>query len=91
MRETERNDLTHSVTLKAREYMQISGVTDVESFDEETVKLITTDGALTVNGTKLHISQLQLETGDVRLDGKVNSVTYTDHQPHRSLWGRLFR
>lgn len=71
--------------------MQISGVTDVESFDEQTVKLVTTCGTLTIGGDALHISQLQLETGDLRLSGRVDTLVYTVHEPRRSLLGRIFR
>lgn len=91
MQELQQKDLLHQLTLKEREQMHISGVTDVESFDEQAVKLITTCGALSISGTGLHISELQLETGDIRLSGHVDSFVYTVHEPRRSLFGRLFR
>ncbi len=83
--------LPHQLKLDDRERMTVSGVTDVESFDEQTVQLLTTCGALTVSGRELHIEQLQLETGELRLSGRVDSLIYTDRQPHRSFFGRLFR
>lgn len=91
MDELRQNELLHQLTLKECELMHISGVTDVESFDEETVKLVTTCGKLTVSGSGLHVSELQLETGDVRLSGRVDSLVYTVHEPHRSLLRRIFR
>ncbi len=91
MSEQLKTDLLHQLTVKEREQMHISGVTDVESFDEETVKMVTTCGALTVSGTDLHISELHLETGDVRLTGRVDNLQYTVHEPHRSFLKRIFR
>lgn len=83
--------MPHQLIVNDREKMTVSGVTDVESFDEENIQLVTTRGALTVSGAGLHIEQLQLETGDMRLSGRVDSLTYTERQPHRNLFGRLFR
>lgn len=83
--------IPHRLALDDRERMTVGGVTEVESFDEQTVQLLTTCGALTVSGRGLHIEQLQLETGDLQLSGRVDSLQYTDQQPRRSLLGRLFR
>ncbi len=83
--------IPHRLTLDERERMTVGGVTDVESFDEQTIQLLTTGGALTISGRDLHIEQLQLETGDLRLSGRVQSLNYTDQQPRRSFIGRLFR
>ncbi len=84
------HDLQHHCTIKERESMQISGVTDVESFDEESIRLITTCGLLTVCGKNLQLVALQPETGDVRLNGQVDSLTYSVHD-QRSFLHRLFR
>ncbi len=84
------HDLQHHCTVKERESMQISGVTEVESFDEESIRLITTCGLLTVNGKNLQLVALQPETGDVRLNGQVDSLVYSAHE-QRSFLRRLFR
>ncbi len=83
--------MPHSLQLHDREKMSVGGVTDVESFDEQTIRLLTTCGALTVSGAGLHIEQLQVETGDLRLSGRIDSLVYSQQQPHRGLFGRLFR
>lgn len=85
------NELLHTLSLKGRERLNIGGVTDVLSFDEQTVRLVTVSGELTVSGEGLHISNLQLETGDVYLCGRVDSMVYTAVHEHRSLFKRLFR
>ena len=81
----------HTLRLEERERLLIGGVTDVDSFDEETVKLMTTRGVLTVCGAGLHIEQLQLDTGDLRLAGRVDTLVYTDRATRRGKFGRLFR
>ena len=91
MEEKTNTELLHSLSLKQREMLIVGGVTDVESFDESEVKLVTVCGELKISGSNLHISQLQLETGDVRLTGRVDGMVYTVHEPPRPLLKRLFR
>ena len=84
-------DMPHTLRLEERERLHVGGVTDVDSFDEETVKLLTTRGVLTVCGAGLHIEQLQLDTGDLRLAGRVDTLVYTSRETRRGKLGKLFR
>ena len=54
----------------------LTGVTDVESFDENTVILHTHGGRLILSGSGLHVSSLQLEDGKLLLDGAIDSAVY---------------
>ena len=83
--------LPHRLTMENREAVHLTGVTDVKCFDEETVELVTTAGDLTVIGTALHIAVLQLDTGDLHLTGKVNSIQYHERLTRRGKLGRMFR
>lgn len=91
MQECNEMTLPHRFTLESRETMHLTGVTDVKCFDEETVELITTEGDLTISGTMLHIAVLQLETGDLRLTGKINGIHYHERLTRRGKIGRMFR
>ena len=84
-------ELPHRLSLPDRRVLKISGVTDVDSFDDQTVCLVTSRGALTVSGRDLHIEGVQLETGDMRIRGEVAALTYTERETRRGLFGRLFR
>jgi sporulation protein YabP len=53
-----RPELAHHVIADGRERLSISGVEDVESFDEESVVAITSAGVLVVRGSQLHIDKL---------------------------------
>ena len=70
---------SHKLTMDGRSRLQITGVTEVESFDEAMVVLHTTRGILVVRGTGLHLQMLSLDGGQVHVDGTVNSLTYEDH------------
>ena len=85
----------HKLLLNNRRTGTISGVTDVISFDISEVLLETEQGLLTVKGADLHVNRLTLEKGEVDLEGRIDSLTYsevTDYQKMgTSLISRLFR
>ena len=82
----------HKITLVDRKRLEITGVIEVESFDENTIVMSTSQGNLTVRGEGLHIETLSLDGGALKVDGTVESLTYEDSVDDRgSLWSRLFR
>lgn len=88
------NRAIHRVSLTGRESMEVYGVTDVISFDEQTVLLSTVCGNMEIGGASLHIHVLSMEEGVVTLDGKIDSVTYyelSDTEKSGSFFSRIFR
>ena len=85
---------THSLMLENRQNGRITGVKDIKSFDEKEILLFTQAGKLVIQGEQLHVKQLDLEKGEVDLEGKVDSLTYlsknTDNRDE-SLFRRMFR
>ena len=79
-------EMPHSVILEGREKLTISGVTDVHSFDEEQVLLETVRGMLVVRGQGLHVERLQLEAGELIIQGEYDDSV----QPRDSLFRRIF-
>lgn len=81
----------HHVILEGRERLSVSGVEDVESFDESAIVLHTDQGTLVVRGQDLHIEKLNLDGGELRVEGTVDSLTYEDGGGERSgFFARLF-
>ncbi|HCA04635.1 MAG TPA: sporulation protein YabP [Ruminococcaceae bacterium] len=81
----------HTVMLDNRSRLLITGAEDVNGFNEEAVSIKTTAGLLIIKGSGLHIDKLSLETGEVSIDGKINSMQYIGSNDSRSRLGRLFR
>ena len=83
MAEDKRNQvqLPHHLVLEDRRALTVSGVSDVDSFDELTVVIYTEMGELTVKGQGLHINRLNVETGDLTLEGTIDSLTYAEVIP----------
>jgi len=80
----------HSLTLDSRKKLKLSGITDVESFDENEVRLSTTLGEMTVEGEGLHIEKLTLDSGDLLITGNINCLRYEDAQNiRRGLFSRF--
>ncbi|MCI8809358.1 MAG: sporulation protein [Oscillibacter sp.] len=81
----------HRLELEGRERLTISGVEDVERFDEEGIVMSTSAGTLVIAGEDLHIGKLSLDGGELHVDGRIDSVTYEDQAPSRGgFLGRLF-
>ena len=66
----------HTLTLTGRSIATITGVEDVDCFNEQIVILRTPLGALTLSGDGLNISQLNLEEGQLDVTGKITGVEY---------------
>ena len=81
----------HHIFLEEREGLTVSGVEEVESFDENTIIMDTVRGTLVVRGEGLHIEKLSLDGGDLRVEGRVNALIYDTDGRERGGWlGRLF-
>lgn len=83
-------ELPHRLSLEGRSRLSVSGITEIESFDENTVVLYTTRGTLVVHGRQLHLSTLSVDGGQADVDGTIDSLTYEDEQHGGGLLSRLF-
>ena len=70
--------LPHKLTLQQRESLTMSGVTEVVSFDENSVVLKTHLGTLFIQGDGLLLKTLSLEGGQVAVDGHISSLVYEE-------------
>lgn len=80
----------HQLILQDRKLVEISGVVDVDSFDENTVICQTSLGRLTIQGNGLHIHRLNVDGNALSVEGQVDSFVYTDIKKG-GLFGRLLR
>ena len=85
----------HKVTMTNRRSCIINGVNDVLSFDVHEILLETEQGMLMIKGDDLHVSRLTLEKGEVDIEGRIDSFTYSDAagtgHKGESLIAKLFR
>ncbi|MGI6239861.1 MAG: YabP/YqfC family sporulation protein [Christensenellales bacterium] len=66
----------HSLTMDDRARAVITGVEDVECFNEELAVVATSMGAITVTGANLRVSRLDLTEGKISIEGRIDSLEY---------------
>lgn len=86
----------HSVTMQNRKNVQLAGIKNVITFDEDEVILETEMGYLEILGTELHVTMLNLEQGKVALAGNVRSMEYKEQSTDikargKSILNRLLK
>jgi sporulation protein YabP len=81
----------HALSLTARERASITGVMQVDSFDERCVTLKTDCGEMIVEGEELHVGVLDIARGEIEITGRICAVCYSDAAPaKRGFRARLF-
>jgi len=89
------NKRVHKIMLTNRRTCTINGVNDVLSFDIHEILLETDQGMLMIKGEDLHVNRLMLDKGEVDVDGKIDSFTYSESAGYsnksESLLSKLFK
>ena len=80
-----------SFTLVDRSHAEITGVSDVDCFNEQLVVLVTTLGTMTISGNSLNISHLNKEDGRLIIDGEFDAIEYSGRARGKGLFSRLLR
>lgn len=81
----------HDVILECRKKATMTGISDVESFDEETVIAQSECGEITVHGHNLKISRLSVESGDMVVEGEIDSLVYAEGRVKGGFLNRVFK
>ena len=81
------------LTLDNRKQLCLSGVEKVLSFCDKEISLLTILGQLLIKGENLHISKLNVDTGDFSAEGYISSLTYqkSSKKSDESFFVRLFK
>ena len=75
----------HRLELIGREQLTVSGVEDVERFDETGIVMSTGVGTLVITGEDLHIG------GELHVDGRIDAISYEEGgQEQGGFFRRLF-
>ena len=87
--------MPHKMVVGNRKAIALTGVTDVLAFDIHEILLETSQGMLMIRGNNLHVSRLTLDKGEVDVDGRIDSLAYSDAPTYgkkqESLFSRLFK
>jgi len=82
-----------NLILENREKLNVSGVNDVLSFDDQVVIIETELGLLTVKGENLKINKLNIDTSEVIVEGKIDNLGYSQNQSKNEggILGKIFK
>ncbi len=84
-----------NIVLENREKLNVSGVKDVLSFDDQIIIVQTSLGLLTIKGDNLRVNKLNIDTSDFSVDGNIISLTYSSEhdglKEHGGLLGKIFK
>lgn len=85
-----------NIVLENREKLNVTGIIDVFSFDDQIIIIETELGLLTIKGENLKINKLSLDTSDFIVDGKIDSLTYSSSdsssiKKNKNILGKIFK
>lgn len=92
--EIKKEENKSNLNLENRKKLTISGVVEVISFDEIKIDLTTNLGNLTIKGEVLKMNKLDVQNGDVIIEGNITSMIYNGKVTKKSnenIIKRLFR
>lgn len=85
----------HQVIMDRRENINITGVLEVISFDEDSIVCETEMGILILRGNGLHVNKLNLDAGELEVDGEIENLGYEDSSLYSkgksSFLGKIFK
>ena len=87
-------NIIQNLVLENRNRLNISGVLDVLSFDDQIIIVETELGMLTVKGDNLRINKLSIDTSEVSVEGEIVSLTYSNkdfEKKNESFLGKIFK
>ena len=90
MAEEERSFKNQNLILESRKRLSVSGVEEVDGFDETYVSVRTSLGTLSVRGHDLRVESLSVETGELLITGEIGELLYEETSVRSGWLKRLF-
>ncbi len=92
MPETKTQISAHNIILENRHALCATGVTAIISYDAQDVVLETGLGMMNVGGSNMHVSELSVQKGEVKITGDIEFIQYTKPKQEKgNFFQRLVR
>lgn len=83
---------SQNIFIEDRNSAKISGVDQVDSFNENNIVLSTIKGGLSIKGEGLNVGKLNIDEGTLNISGMINSITYVSKEgAPRTFMGKIFK
>lgn len=76
--------------LENRGVLELTGVTNVDSFNDEEITATTDYGDLMIKGERLNVEVLDLQSGNLKVSGTVSALVYTNRVDAKGFFKRVF-
>ena len=80
----------HSVSIHNRESIELTGIRDVSSFNEEEVNAACDSGSVVIKGSHLIVETLDLDNGILKVNGRISALIYSEKANKSGILGKLF-
>lgn len=84
-------NIQHNIIMEGRKILNITGVKEIDSFDENCIVVNTIMGELTVKGKDFNMSNLSVDTGELYLTGEVSALYYNVSKEKSSILSKIFK
>ncbi|GAV24006.1 sporulation protein YabP [Carboxydothermus pertinax] len=86
----------HKVEIRDRKTIILTGIKQVLSFNDEEILVESVQGFIVLKGEGLFITELNLESGNLTVEGFLKEFSYPEEGPKakergKGVWERLFR
>lgn len=79
----------HNLIIENRAKLNLTGVKDIHSFDDEVVLVETELGILTIKGLDLKMNKLNLDNSELCIEGKIIALVYSENEMGKKNGGML--
>ncbi len=83
--------LMHDIVIENRQRLSATGIQNVDSYEDDCIVAQSECGEIIIRGRELKISRLSVETGDMTVEGAIDSVGYNAPKTSGSFFGRVFK
>lgn len=87
---SENEKLMHTLSMQNRGSLALTGITNVESFNEEEIVATSDWGELMIKGAALNVEVLDLQSGELKISGKITALVYTEKIIKSGFFRRAF-
>ena len=76
-------EVKHDVFIKSRRRLEMTGILDVSSFDEDEIVVQAESFGVSIEGENLKIEKFNSENGELVLNGSINGLFYYSKKPEK--------
>ena len=81
----------YTLVINDKAELRANGIEKVLGFDDDYVLLDSKQGRITVEGSSMAIENLNKESGEIQIVGKISAVIFSDSKTERKSFLRPFK